>query len=94
MSRRTLAHLAILVLAWSLAASPARGYVEAPYALGRLVNEATNILVIQVTSVDRTKNLIVYRKVRDIKGTHKGDVIQHNIGRGGFHPREWQNIMA
>ncbi len=86
--------LALLTLASSLTIEPASGYVEVPYALGRLVNESSNILVIRVESVDKAKNLIVFRKVRDIKGTHKGDVIQHNIGRAGFHPREWQNIMA
>ena len=80
------------VLAW--AAPRARAYVEAPYPLGKLVNESTNILVIRVVQVDREKNLVVYEKVRDVKGTHKGDRVQHNIGRGGFHPREWQNVMA
>src|SRR5262249_30463762 len=43
--------------------------------------------------VDKEKNLIIYRKVRDIKGKHPTDVIRHNIGRGGFNPREWQYPM-
>ena len=48
----------------------------------------------RVEKVDREKNLIIYRKVSDLKGKHAGDIIKHNIGRGGFHPREWQNVMA
>src|SRR5262245_9730576 len=46
-----------------------------------------------VTQVDRTKNLIIFQKVRDIKGKHPTDVIKHNIGRGGLRPGEWEEIM-
>jgi hypothetical protein len=84
----------LLLAALILSPSVARAYVEAPFTLGKVVQDSTNILVIQVQQVDKEKNLIVYRKVRDLKGTHPGDTIKHNIGRGGFHPREWQNIMA
>jgi hypothetical protein len=58
-----------------------------------VVQLSTNIMVVQVEKVDRDKNLIIYRKVRDLKGQHPTDVIKHNIGRGGFHPREWQYPM-
>jgi len=73
--------------------STAYAYVEAAYTLGRLITESTNILLIQVDKVDRERNLIIYKKVQDLKGKHPTDVIRHNIGRGGFHPREWQFIM-
>lgn len=77
----------------SLLCGSGRAYVEAPYTLGRVVNESTNVLVVRVEKVDKQANLIVFRKVRDLKGTHPTDVIKHNIGRGGFNPREWQYIM-
>ncbi len=83
-----------LTLAVLLPCRAGSGYVEAPYPLGRIIQDSTNILVMRVESVDKAKNLIVYRKVRDLKGTHPGETIKHNIGRGGFHPREWQNVMA
>ena len=76
------------------ATRPARAYVEIPYSLGRLVNEAGTIVLIRVESVDKQKNLIIYRKVREVKGTFQGDVLNHNIGKRGFHPRESQTIMA
>src|SRR5262249_61789873 len=50
-------------------------------------------MVVRVEKVDKEKNLIIYRKVRDLKGVHPTDVIKHNIGRGGFNPREWQYPM-
>jgi hypothetical protein len=47
----------------------------------------------RVEKVDKEKNLILFRKIADIKGKSPTEVIKHNIGRGGFHPREWQIIM-
>ena len=58
-----------------------------------ICNLSTNIVLMRVEKVDKEKNLIIYRKVRDIKGVHPTDVIKHNIGRGGYNPREWQYIM-
>ena len=83
--------LAVLLLAWPV--QPARAYVEAPHSLGQVINLSTNVLLMRVEKIDRQKNLIIYRKVRDIKGKHPTDVIRHTIGRGGFNPREWQYPM-
>lgn len=68
-------------------------YVEIPYTLGRVINESTSIATMVVDKVDKEKNLIIFRKTADIKGKFPTDVIKHNIGRGGFNPREWQFIM-
>jgi hypothetical protein len=75
-------------------ARPTSAYVEIPYTLGRVINEATFVLVMRVEKVEKQKNLILFRKVRDLKGNFPQDVIRHNIGTAGFHPREWQTIMA
>src|SRR5262245_26756238 len=71
----------------------ARAYVEAPMPLGAVIAQSTNVMVVTVEKVDREKNLIVFKKLEDLKGKHPTDVVKHNIGRGGFHPREWQYIM-
>jgi hypothetical protein len=94
--RRLLVCLSFIVLGGALFLwldRPARAYVEAPHSLGQVISLSTNILLMKVEQVDKTKNLIVYRKVRDLKGKHNGDLIRHNIGRGGFNPREWQYTM-
>ena len=65
-------------------------YVEAPMSLGAVVQQSTTVVLMRVERVDREKNLIIYRKVRDIKGKHPTDVIKHNIGRGGLRPDEWK----
>jgi hypothetical protein len=93
--RPTLSIAAAAVVLW-MAGLPraALGYVEAAYSLGKVIGDSSNVLVMRVESVDRQKNLIIYRKIQDLKGTHPGDTIKHSIGQGGFHPREWQAIMA
>ena len=68
-------------------------YIEIAYTLGRVVQEATSISVLRVEKVDKEKNLILFRKVQDLKGTLPGETTKHNIGRAGFHEREWKAIM-
>jgi hypothetical protein len=78
-----------------LAAGPAaRAYVEVPYSLGRICQESTNIVVVEVVKVNTEKGLIIFKKVEDLKGKHPQAEIKHNIGKRGYHAREWQNVMA
>lgn len=72
---------------------PALAYVEIAYTLGRVVQESTSISVLRIEKVDKERNLILFRKVQDLKGTLAGETTKHNIGRGGFHEREWKAIM-
>lgn len=72
---------------------PAHGYVEVAMTLGDVLKQSTNVCLMQVTKVDREKNLIIYQKLQDIKGKHSQDQIKHNIGRGGLRPGEWEEIM-
>jgi hypothetical protein len=95
-TRRLLYCLSIISLTGALFVCRNRSvlaYVEAPHSLGQVIALSTNIMVLRVEQVDKTKNLIIFRKVRDLKGKHPTDVIRHNIGRGGFNPREWQYTM-
>src|SRR5262249_38979512 len=87
----TLLSLSLLcLLAW-----PQTGFasIQTHYRLGELLPMATHILVMRVEKVDREKNIITYKKVEDLKGKHPTDTIQHEIGKNGFHPREWQYTM-
>jgi hypothetical protein len=62
-------------------------------SLGAVIAQSSHVVLMKVEKVEKEKNLIIYRKVQDLKGKHPTEVIKHNIGRGGFHPREWQFIM-
>src|SRR5262245_45633368 len=78
-------------LCWN--AAPVHAYVEAPMSLGRVLAQSTNVVLMRVASVDRGRNPIIYRKVKDIKGKHPTEVIKHNIGRGGLRANEWKPQM-
>jgi hypothetical protein len=94
-------HLVLAGCAIALGASvllvptrPALGYVEAGHSLGQVVNLSSNIVLMRVKAVDRTRNAVLFTKIRDLKGKHdKQPEIRHNIGKAGFEPREWQNVM-
>jgi hypothetical protein len=86
--------LLLVALGVLCAASLLQSYVEVPYTLGRIVHESTHIALVEVEKVNKEKNLIYFKKLQDLKGKHPTDEIKHNIGKAGFHPREWQNIMA
>jgi len=75
-------------------AVPARAYIEAPHSLGKCVHESTHIVLVELTKVNVDKNLLVFKKVTDIKGKFHSAEVKHNIGKRGFHEREWRNVMA
>ena len=71
-----------------------RGYIEIPMSLGYIIQQSVNIVSIEVEKVDTQSNIIHFRKVKDLKGVHPSERIVQNIAQKGFHPREWQTIMA
>src|SRR4051794_28965687 len=84
--RRRMLPAMLIILGMAGLVPLVRAYVEAPYTLGRCVHESTHIVLVEVTKVNKEKNLIVYKKLQDIKGKHPKDEIKHNIGTRGFHP--------
>jgi hypothetical protein len=70
-----------LISALLIYSAPVFAYIEAGYTLA------------EVAKVDVEKNLILYKKLRDLKGQMPDGPIKHNIGQRGFNPREPKNIM-
>lgn len=70
------------------------GYIEVPMSLGYIIQQSVNIVVLEVEKVDHQGNIIHFTKVKDLKGVHPSERVVQNIARKGFHPREWQTIMA
>src|SRR5262245_16338766 len=71
---------AILLAAWATS-GVAWGHIEAQYTLGRVATESTNIVLIEITRINKDKNLVICKKVRDLKGKHPGEEIKQNIGQ-------------
>jgi hypothetical protein len=86
--------LGSVLIVLGTAVSSVHAYIEAPYSLGQVCNESTNIVLVEVAKVNKDKNLIIFKKVQDIKGKHPQQEIKHNIGQNGKHEREWKNVMA
>jgi hypothetical protein len=83
--------LGVLAVAW---VPSAQAFIEAPYSLGQVINEATNILVMRVESVNKEKNLVIYKKVEDLKGKDPRDTFKHNIGKAKLvKDEEWKYTM-
>nr|MCU0706444.1 VCBS repeat-containing protein [Fimbriiglobus sp.] len=82
-----------LALALAVLAAPVFAYVEAPQSFGSVVQQSTVICVMVVEKVDKNNQLIIYRKVTDLKGKMAQTTIKHNIGKNGLRPGEWQEIM-
>ncbi|MCI0680740.1 MAG: VCBS repeat-containing protein [Gemmataceae bacterium] len=94
MKRSRLVVIAIFMAAlFGLALPRSHAYVEAPMSFGAIVAQSSHILLMRVEMVDRTNNIIVYRKLKDLKGVHPQVLIKHNIGRGGLRPNEWKPPM-
>jgi hypothetical protein len=85
--------LAAGVVAMTAKPQTAQAYVEVPITLGDIIRQSTNVCTMQVSKVDREKNLIIYTKIQDVKGKHPQNEIKHNIGKGGLRPGEWEEIM-
>jgi hypothetical protein len=77
-----------------LTGSLVQSYIEVAYSLGQVLNESTQICLVEITKVDKAKGLIIFKKLKDLKGVHPEKELKHNIGKRGFHPREWQTVMA
>ena len=65
----------ILGVCWT---APARAYITAPVAtLGAAWSDSTFVTVIRVEKVSREKGIIIYTKVRDLKGKYPNSTIKH-----------------
>jgi hypothetical protein len=82
---------AALLVVWATS-GVAWAHIEAQYTLGRVASEATNILIIEVTRINKEKNLVICKKVRDLKGKHAGEEIKQNIGQRG-EPGDSKAVM-
>lgn len=81
----------VLVTSVALAA-PARAYVDCALTLGQLVRDSANIMVLQVEQVSREKQVVVFRKVADLKGHSPDSPVKHLVARG-LHPREPRLVL-
>src|SRR5258708_4173281 len=81
-----------LMFVFFATAAPSWGYIAAMPTLGKITADSSNIVVLQVDKVNREKQVIIFKKVADIKGKGSTDVVKHKL-TDGFHPRQSRTIL-
>ncbi|MEZ6139646.1 MAG: VCBS repeat-containing protein [Zavarzinella sp.] len=82
--------LPCILLGW--AAPQAHAYVEIAMPLSSVIQQSVVIATVQITKVDKAKKIIVYRKIKDLKGKHPQDEIRHVL-EGELKPGEIKAIL-
>jgi HEAT repeat protein len=84
--------LLYVVLTVLAAATPVSAYIAAMPTLGKIITDSSNIVVLQVDVVNREKQVVIFKKVADLKGKGSSDVVKHKL-TDGFHPRQSRTIL-
>src|SRR5688572_24684381 len=78
LSRVILSPFLLCLLPGAGSTGAAWAYITAPVpTLGAAVSDSTYVTVIRVEKVSREKGVIIYTKVRDLKGKYPTDRIKH-----------------
>jgi HEAT repeat protein len=72
--------------------TPAAAYIAAMPTLGKLSTDASHIVVLEVDRVSRDRQVVLFKKVSDLKGHGAPDVAKHRL-TDGFHPRQARTIL-
>jgi HEAT repeat protein len=74
------------------AVTPASAYIAAMPTLGKIITDSRHIAVLEVDKVSREKQVVIFKKVADLKGKGSADVVKHKL-TDGFHPRQARTIL-
>src|SRR5215471_15134790 len=73
-------------------AAPSWAYIAAMPTLGKLSNDASHIVVLEVDKVSRDRQVVIFKKIADLKGKGAPDLAKHKL-TDGFHPRQARTIL-
>lgn len=83
MYRRLVLAAILLASCFGLLVPSAPAYIGGPpLTLGLMCGWSTHVMIARVERTERDKNLIFFRKVRDVKGRWPADVIRHYFNPG------------
>src|SRR5262245_6987069 len=72
--------------------APSWAYIAAMPTLGKVTKDASHIVVLVVDKVSRDKQVVIFKKVADLKGKESPDAARHKL-TAGFHPRQARTIL-
>ena len=82
----------LLLLVHCAAPALSEAYMAAMPTLGKIIKDSSDIAVLEVDKVSREKQVIIFKKVADLKGKGVPDVVKHKL-TDGFHPRQSRTIL-
>jgi HEAT repeat protein len=75
--------------------SQSRAFIEVSRVsptLGRVIDQSSHIVVLQVDKVSRDKQVVIYKKIADLKGADFPEVAKHKL-TDGFHVRPARTVL-
>jgi HEAT repeat protein len=81
-----------LLFIFAAPTTPSLAYLAAMPTLGKIITDSSNIVVLQVDKVNRDKQVVVFKKLADLKGKALPEVVKHKL-TDGFHPRQARTIL-
>ena len=71
----------------ALGPQPSPAYItNTPVSFGQLCSIPPHISEARIEKVDQEKGIIIWRKIRDLKGKYPLEVIKHSIGKSHCNP--------
>ena len=89
---RPVLRVSLLVVAIFVIPGRSPAYLAAMPTLGKIITDSSNIVVLEVDKISRDKQVVIFKKVADLKGKGLPDVVKHKLA-DGFHPRQARAIL-
>jgi len=89
---RPVLRVSLLVLVFFVMSGRSPAYLAAMPTLGKIIVDSSNIVVLQVDKTSRDKQVVIFKKVADLKGKGLPEVVKHKL-TDGFHPRQARAIL-
>jgi HEAT repeat protein len=70
--------------------SPA--FIDFSPTLGKVISQSDHIMVLEVDKVSREKQVIIFKRIADLKGKDSPEIVKHQI-TDGFHARQARTIL-
>jgi HEAT repeat protein len=91
-NEETMRHILCIAVLFFGMVSRSRAFVDFSPTLGKVISQSDHIVVLEVEQVNREKQVIVFKRVAELKGKGAPEVVKHQI-TDGFHARQSRTIL-
>lgn len=72
--------------------TPSQAFVDFSPTLGKVISQSDHIVVLEVERVSREKQVIIFKRIAELKGDGSPAIVKHHI-TDGFHVRQSRTIL-